>query len=331
MSRRSIASALTALGLVSLSAVSLASAHAAPNGVAPGALELQGTFRLAHPSCAGGSPRGSYLSVTFGTRAIKNPQSSCADGAYTLLSPGSHGLSTQTFSPASDAEFNSHGSAVANTIAEPTTFAGHVLGLVSSTDNLQDAPTGPAEFALPQVYLVNGKLVADLRSVQVLYNGPDDASCAQAAGQGCWLVGAERATGTYDARTHAFTLDWFSGQSFTPDSAGTIVHLAGTFVGAKKPVPKGHVVELGTQSFSAGNPSQAETAAASHSSSSTGTNHHLTTAAKRRLRRRRAAELALKEQTAGRSTSPKIFAIGEAAVVLDVLALLAFGRKRRTS
>jgi hypothetical protein len=253
--RRGLAAiaAATVAGL-SLGAPAAAFAGAgAPSGV--GVLRLSGVLRLQKGSCEGGVPKGSYLSVTFGTKAINNPSSDCEGGAVTLLSPGSSGLSTTAFSPPSDERFDSHGNAVATSISQPVSFGRHLLGVVSSSQDLQDAPTSGGLFSLPHMYVTGDKVLADVRSIQVLYDGRPDTTCATGAGAGCWLVGAERATGTYDAATHRVTLSWFSGQSFVPQSAGTAVHLSGVFVGTKpKPLSKTSVVELGTSSFAAASP-----------------------------------------------------------------------------
>ncbi|HVW79549.1 MAG TPA: hypothetical protein VHB69_01235 [Mycobacteriales bacterium] len=267
MRRARLAAALAGLVAAAVAAPAAAASAGARSAGHPGILRLSGVLRLASGSCAGGTPSGSYLSVTFGTRAIDNPASDCEGGAVTLLSPGREGLSTTSFSPASEDGFDGRGNAVAQSITRPVAFGKHLLGLVSSAQDLQDAPTGPGLFSLPHIYVTGDKVLADVRSVQVLYGGQADTTCASGAGAGCWLIGAERATGTYDAATRHITLSWFSGQSFVPQSAGTAVHLSGTFVGAEpKPVSTHGVVELGTSSFSAASPPPAVVAAIRHSS-----------------------------------------------------------------
>lgn len=248
MKRRLAAGVLAGTALCALPASALAASGA------PGVSRLSGVLHLSAGRCAGGHPSGSYLSVTFGTRAVTNSASSCEGGAITLLSPGRDGLSTTGFSPASDQAFDSRGNAVAASITRPVAFGSHLLSLVSSGQDLQDAPTGPATFALPHLYVTGSRVLADVRSVQVLYDGAAGSTCASGAGSGCWLIGAQRATGTYDARTRHLTLSWFSGQSFVRQSAGTAVHLSGVFEGAPKTVRQGQAVELGTASFAAGPP-----------------------------------------------------------------------------
>lgn len=237
MRRRVVAT--TAVGLLASAALGMAPAAAAS---APGVQRLSGVLRLDRGTCANGNPAGSYLSVTFGTHAIGNPASSCAHGTVTLLTPGDRGLSTVSYSPPADIGFDANGDAVATSITRPTAFGSHRLSLVSSAQDLQDAPGGPATFALPHIYVTGSHAMADVRSVQALYD------------RGCWLIGTQRATGTYDDTTGRLTLSWFTGQSFVRQSAGTAVHLSGIFEGAPKSVPKGHAVKLGTASFAAGAP-----------------------------------------------------------------------------
>ncbi|HWB67731.1 MAG TPA: hypothetical protein VG708_12990 [Mycobacteriales bacterium] len=223
-------------------------------GSPPAAQQLRGTFRLERASCTRGHPSGSYVTVTYGTRSIANPQSGCDRGVYTLLQPGRRGLSTERFSPLDDLTFDGGGDPHGGGIARTVGFRGHRLSLVTSPRDLQAAPTGPAVFAPPTIYLIGHRLVGDVRSVQALYDGRPGSSCVTAAGAGCWLVGAERATGSFNPTTRRFSLQWFSGQSFVGSSAGTVVHLAGRFYGVGRPVPQGRTVDLGTQSFAAGSP-----------------------------------------------------------------------------
>jgi hypothetical protein len=287
----------------------------------PPVRRLTGTLRLSSGSCAGGQPTGSYLAVTFGTRAIRNKNSSCDKGAVTLLQRGHGGLSTQSYSPAADASFDGHGNARSDAIAAPASFNGHELGLLTAARNLQDAPDAAPEFRPPTLYLIGNRVVADLRSLQILYNGFADSSCASASGYGCWLVGAERATGTYDAATHRLSLSWFSGQSFTPASAGTEIHLVGTFVGEPHTVSKGTTVELGTASFAAGAAQPVADRTVGHASIRS------RDVARRRLAHRRAL-LAASSLTLT-SGSPPTFLAAELIVELNLVAFCALAFRRR--
>jgi hypothetical protein len=285
---------------------------------------LDGTVKLTSGSCAGDRPIGSYLSVTFGTRAIRNRASSCDHGAVTLLRRGRKGLSTSAFSPSTDAGFDGDGDARADTIVAPTSFDRRRLGLLTSARNLQDGPSGPDVFVPPKLYLVGNKVEADLRSVQVLYGGKPDSSCASASGYGCWLVGAERATGTYDASTRRLSLTWFSGQSFTSASAGTEVHLVGEFIGNVRPVAKGATVDLGTASFAAGPAVSVGDSTDAHHTVGARPKDHA-----HHRRRSNDAALAAAASAAGGAGSPRLFLVAELLVELNVVALVAVALRRR--
>jgi hypothetical protein len=298
-----------------------------------GFAQLHGSLRLTPGRCAGGRPTGSYLSVTYGTRAIRNPASGCAGGAITLLRQGRGSLSTEGFSPASDLRFDGHGDATASTIARPVRFGRHDLGVVTAARNLQDAAAGASIFTPPHIYVSGRRAYADVRAVQVLYGGEPGSSCASASGYGCWLVGAERATGSYDPRTHRLSLSWFTGESFVPTSAGTAVHLSGVFTGTVRAVPRGSTVDLGTSSLAAGSPhtaavvadtAGAQAAAGSHSTGRIGSlrshSQH------RRHRRRHARDAAAAGSVLpGSSTTQLIAGI---LVLSNLIGFVSVARRR---
>lgn len=315
--RRLVVIAAAAVGV----AVSTAALVATVAYAAPPVSQLHGTLVLAPGQCSGGSPSGSYLSATFGTRAIRNPRSSCDHGSVTLLPRGRGGLSTQVFSPATDNAFDRDGNAIANSISKPVAFGSHRLALVSSARNLQDAARGPALFSLPKIYVAGTKAYADLRSLQVLYGGLAGTTCAGASGYGCWLIGTERATGTYNPATHRLTLTWFTGQSFVGASAGTAVHLAGIFHGSPRALSAGSTVELGTSSFAAG---RSQPVAARSTATTPRETHHPMSRSDR-------LEHAVADDSESTSTgSPRTFLIGELVVAVNVFAfVLTTSRRRR--
>ena len=248
----------------------------------PAVRELSGTFHLVPGACHQGRPSGSYLAVTFGTRAIKNTSSRCDSGAVTLLRPGA-GVITGQYSTAAQG-----------------TFDGRHLGLLTSHSS---------QFAAPRIYLVGNQIVSDLRSAEAAYDG------------GQWSVGAERATGHYLAATHQLSLQWFSGQSFTPSSAGTEVHLAGTFTGTIRRVPQGTTVDLGTASFAAG----ASTPVVENAAQTT--SHRRNAARHSHGRHARRARLAARA-TSTTTGSPKAFLLAEALVLANLVAFAGLSRRR---
>jgi hypothetical protein len=301
----------------------------------PGFAQLDGTLRLSAGKCAQGHPTGSYLSVTFGTRAIRNSASSCEHGAVTLLAPGRGALSTSGFSPEADQAFDSDGNAVADTIASPVRFGAHTLGLVSAARNLQDAADQAPVFTAPRIYVSGTTAYADLRSLQVLYGGFAGSSCANASGYGCWLIGAERATGSYDPHTHRLTLSWFTGQSFVPSSAGTVAHLSGIFDGTARPVPQGDTVDLGTSSVAAGSPH----AAAVVADLAVARRHHVTAGSGHAVRSRRARRTRHHRQSRDAATTaaiasspvraPAVLTYAELLVLINAVVFLTVAHRRR--
>jgi hypothetical protein len=256
-----------------------ASAQAA--GRAPAVRNLVGSVHLVPGSCRDGRPAGSYLAVTFGTRAVKNPSSSCDDGAVTLLSPAATPLQTGQFSLPATAVFDHR-----------------ALALRTASQGI---------YAPPRLYLVGDQVSADVRSVEASYDG------------GQWPIGAELASGRYDAATHRLSLQWFSGESFTPTSAGTSVHLVGRFVGSDRPLRKGATVQLGTASFAAGSPAAVTSAV---QTTRTRTQHH----AGRRSRRHAARLAAEAVHTGG---SPEAFLLAEVLVLANLVAYVALTRRTR--
>lgn len=272
------------IGSLALAGASVALA-ATPAAAKPAVRQLSGVVHLDPGSCHGGHPTGSYLTLTFGTRAIDNSSSSCGGGAYTLLKPRSSGLATDQYSLAATGVFD--------------------RGPLS----VLTAQTGYA--APPRLYLVGRQVRADLRSAQVAYNG------------GQYSVGSEQASGSYDARSRQLSLDWFSGQSFTADSAGTQVHLEGQFDGSSTRVPAGTQVDLGTASFQAGSATQvsqrtggrpAHQASASHRSG---------------YGRIIAGPRQVDDEGSTTTGSPKTFLIAEVLVLANLVAFVTLARRRR--
>jgi hypothetical protein len=268
-------------------AILTGSAVAMIGGVAtagpPSVQQFAGTLHLSPGRCHHGKPSGSYLAVTFGTRAIKNSSSTCADGAVTLLAPRSAGLLTTQYS------------SIASSV-----FDHRTLSLGTSSQNY---------FGPPRLYLVGGRVQADVRSVVVGYDG------------GQWSVGAEQANGHYDAPSHAMTLQWFSGESFVPASAATEVHLAGRFDGSVKQLSQGTTVQLGTASFGAG-PASTSTENVATSAS----RHGSATAAPQLHHGHDGAVRAAKDSTT--TGSPKTFLIAEVLVLMNLVSFVVVAIRR---
>lgn len=175
------------------------------------------TFRMVQP---GGSASGPFLS---------NSDSPCRDQTVTPLAPGSDGgLSTAAFQPNPAKAFDGGGGGTASAIVKPQKFMG-VAFAVSTND--KDPQTG-ASVPKPVVTADNRKLTGDLRALSVAYNGQHfNQGSPKPDGSRPGLTGGP--TGTYDATSGAFTLEWTSTIVGGPFNGFTGTwHLEGTFRGS---------------------------------------------------------------------------------------------------
>lgn len=227
--RRQLAS-LTA-GLALVAAAGCSGSHQ----TTPDSTHLDGLFKIAAGECSGttGLPTGSYLVVLSAVsgKTVGNPNGGCQNPAYTLLKPGTDGgLVTGEFQQVAGATFDSHRDSRDNRIIAPVRFDRYLVGFGTSSRDEQDAPTGAPAFPDPAAVVAGTALQVDLRSLVVSYAGNAGASCATSYGVGCWELGSEHASGTYDAATGHYSIQWFSGASFTPKGDSIEIHLEGTFV-----------------------------------------------------------------------------------------------------
>jgi hypothetical protein len=205
------------------------------NATAASPTRLDGLFRLTagHCTTAQAKPTGSYLVVVSAAQghAVHNPRGGCANADYTVLRPGTDGgLTTRKFQGQPSPVFDAHRNSRAARIIAPVRFGPYRLGFATSPQDEQAAPTGAPAFPPPAAIVSGGSLQVDLRSLVLTYAGEPKSSCAQSYGVGCWELGSRSASGTYDAATHHFVIDWFTGESFTPHGDSIEVHLEGTVV-----------------------------------------------------------------------------------------------------
>ncbi|HVW79550.1 MAG TPA: hypothetical protein VHB69_01240 [Mycobacteriales bacterium] len=227
--RRALAALTAGAALV------LAAGCSGTHQTTPDATHLDGLFRIAPGACpaASGLPTGSYLVVLSAASGgtVGNPHGGCKNPAYTLLDPGTDGgLVTGEFQQVSGPTFDRHGNSRDGRIIAPVRFGKLDVGFGTSSRDEQDAPAGAPAFPVPSAIVRGSALSVDLRSLVVSYAGDADTSCKTTYGVGCWELGSENATGTYDAATGHYSIQWFSGASFTPKGDSIEVHLEGTFV-----------------------------------------------------------------------------------------------------
>ena len=222
--------------------------------------ELIGLFRLTPGAVNGTKISGTWFRMlqpggtVNGGPYMVNGDSPADGGKATLLQPGtSGGLRTGGYQsqpvPAFDASNNSR----ADAITTPTKFFGVKFSISTNETDLQTK----TKVAPPTIILKDGRLSADLSSWAASWNNQDFnqgapkpvlSTAAQAPGQKQaqrvwdwvsqkWLEAAPKstvsgggATGSYDAKTGAFVLEWTSHIDGGPFNGFTgLWHLEGTF------------------------------------------------------------------------------------------------------
>lgn len=216
-----------------------------PGATVAAAERLVGTFRFTAGSCGGAGITGSYFrmiqpggSATAGP-FVQNSDSPCQDKTYTPLAGGRDGgLVTGDYQPHPDPAFDQTGAGRADRLTRPEKFYGVNF---STATNPVDPQTG-ARVGAPELSVNGGRLEGDLRSFAAAWNNqhfnqgspkPDGSRPGNTSGP----------TGTYDAGSRAFTLDWTSHIVGGPFNNFTgLWHFDGTFspasAGAAAPAPQ---------------------------------------------------------------------------------------------
>ena len=227
---------------------------------ASGARQLVGLFRLSPGQVKAGQITGSWFRMLQpGGNPDKGPYMVNADspadgGQATLLSPGTQGgFRTGGYQSQPDPAFDSGGNSLAGAIIAPTAFFGVRFSISTNQVDLQTK----TDVAPPTVVLQNGTLRADLASWAASWNNqnfnqgapkPVSSTGAKAPGQEQttrawdwvsrrWLDAAPKptvtgtgATGTFNASTGAFVLQWTSLIVGGPFNGFTgLWHLEGVF------------------------------------------------------------------------------------------------------
>ncbi|HEV7884310.1 MAG TPA: hypothetical protein VGO81_12125 [Solirubrobacteraceae bacterium] len=204
-----------------------APAPAPPATAAP----LVGLFRFTPGAYSAGVATGSYIRLVLagGTKEkgpfFPNPSSKAT--TYTLLRPGTDGgLRTGTYQPAPSPPFSPTGDAVANRIIAPQRFA---LIQYSAQTSPKDPQTG-ADVPAPSIGVSpDGKLSGQLQAFAAQWN-KQNFNVGSPKPDGSFPGLTSPVTGTYDAATKAYTLEWTSqivGGPFNNFSA--FWHFEGTF------------------------------------------------------------------------------------------------------
>jgi hypothetical protein len=192
---------------------------------------LVGLFRFTPGSYSNSVTTGSYIRLVLagGSRDkgpfFPNPSSKAT--TYTLLNPGTDGgLRTGGFQPAPTPAFNATGDALANRIIAPQRFAFIQYSAQTSPTDPQTGATVPA----PSISVSpDGKLSGQLQAFAAQWN-KQNFNVGSPKPDGSLPGLTSPVSGTYDATTHAYTLEWTSqivGGAFNNFSA--FWHFEGTF------------------------------------------------------------------------------------------------------
>ncbi|MEA2143950.1 MAG: hypothetical protein QOI64_2380 [Solirubrobacteraceae bacterium] len=190
-----------------------------------------GLFRFKPGAYADGVTTGSYIRLVLagGTKEkgpfFPNPSSKAT--TTTLLAPGTDGgLRTGGFQPAPTPAFNVTGDALANRIIAPQRFAFIQYSAQTSPVDPQTGATVPA----PSVSVTpDGKLSGQLQAFSAQWN-KQNFNVGSPKPDGSLPGLTSPVSGTYDAATGAYTLEWTSqivGGAFNNFSA--VWHFEGTF------------------------------------------------------------------------------------------------------
>jgi hypothetical protein len=191
---------------------------------------LVGLFEI-EPGADATTPTGSYFRMvqSGGTvdagPYVPNGDSTATDKTYTLLSPGTDGgLLTGTYQEQPDPPFDATGNGVADAIVAPTKFFGISFAVAT---NPTDPQTG-ATTKKPALKATGKSLSGNLSAVGVAYgNQHFNQGAPKPSGVDGETTGP---SGTYDAKTGKYTLEWSSKIVGGPfDGFTGIWHLEGTF------------------------------------------------------------------------------------------------------
>ena len=227
MTRRPISrrtAGLLAAGAVAATAATVAPAGAAAPAASAKPQKLTGLFKI--------SARRSYFRMVFPGGSIArgqffaNPDSSAKTKSVTPIRPGTDGgLRTGAFQPRPGVAFTPLGDSRAARIIRPTAFAGRLFGLSTASR----AQPGGRRVPAPSITVRNGRLSGQVQALTAEWN-------KLYFNQGSPKPGGRRPgltralTGSYNARTRAYVLQWSSTISGGPFNGFTGVwHLEGTF------------------------------------------------------------------------------------------------------
>ncbi len=176
---------------------------------------LNGTLKLAAGKLVHEHGRAQYTGTYFRMllpgqtdQYFKNPDSRAQDKTYTLLRPGSDGgLELGKFQPAPSPAFSANGFALAHRITQAETFASIKFSISTARVDAQSSATDPPPGLVVRGTKITGNLSAWTAEWNKIYfnQGAPKPNAADP-----YPGGTRPVTGTYNAKTKAFTITWYS-------------------------------------------------------------------------------------------------------------------------
>ncbi|MEA2189300.1 MAG: hypothetical protein QOK16_4311 [Solirubrobacteraceae bacterium] len=202
----------------------------APPAAPPAGIPLVGLFRFTPGAFAGGNVSGSYVRLIQPGGSVEkgpffvNPNSKAT--TYTLLSPGTEGgLRTGSYQEPPNPAFSPTGDALTNRIMAPQRFAFILYSLSTAP---KDPQTG-LDVPPPSISVSDGTLSGQLQAFSAQWNKQFfNQGSPKPDGSSPGLTSP--VTGTYNADTKAYTLQWTSqivGGAFNNFSG--VWHIEGIF------------------------------------------------------------------------------------------------------
>jgi len=205
-----------------------------PSGTPPTTYEgpLDGTLELETGREVSGRVTGSWFEMfdpPTWTTPLENGNSPLKDQDYTPLSPGTDGgLETFAYEPAPSPAYNNADDPLFDEIMQPQSFFGDNFSVLTEASDPQTNEADP----LPAIVDDKGQLSGQITAWAVGWNG-QWFNQGSPKPNGTLPAGSTAVSGTYDAATGHYLLEWKSlivGGAFT-NHAG-LWHLEGTFVPA---------------------------------------------------------------------------------------------------
>ncbi|MFP5369919.1 MAG: hypothetical protein ACLGI3_04120, partial [Actinomycetes bacterium] len=186
---------------------------------------MTGQFLVSGGKCgSGATPEGSYFSMLDPSgNPVDNGDSPCSDKSATPVAAGAEGLLPGRFQPFAASP------GATRAIVAPTTFFGSPFAVATQGPDKQSG----ASVEAPSVLESGGKLSGQVSAFQAFYNGAYYNQGAPKPGGGTPGRTTAGVTGTYDAGTGAFVLEWRStitGGAFNNFTG--VWHLEGTYKAA---------------------------------------------------------------------------------------------------